>query len=161
MPKVKARRGVRDLNLGGLSVEAEGPRGSLHRRWRNPEDLRVAIGWLGTLGTKGRLMRTGRAEGKLEGWGGRMPLYPPICHPCNIGVSWGNFFFSSSSLYDSIDSNYRWYHHTYSQVTMSRRSSPFNLETCARPNILKLKPYRCAREYEWLALPLTRTFGYD
>lgn len=73
MPKVKARRGVRDLNLGGLSVEAEGPRGSLHRRWRNPEDLRVAIGWLGTLGTKGRLMRTGRAEGKLEGWGGGCP----------------------------------------------------------------------------------------
>lgn len=24
--------------------------------------------------------------------------------------------------------------------------SPFNIETCARPNILALQPYRCARE---------------
>ncbi|RVX73807.1 hypothetical protein B0A52_02697 [Exophiala mesophila] len=29
---------------------------------------------------------------------------------------------------------------------MPGRPSPFNLETCARPNILKLKPYRCARD---------------
>ena len=27
----------------------------------------------------------------------------------------------------------------------------FNLQTCARPNILALKPYRCAREYSSLA----------
>lgn len=25
--------------------------------------------------------------------------------------------------------------------------SPFNLQTCARKNILALEPYRCAREY--------------
>ncbi|KAF7717136.1 Histidinol-phosphate aminotransferase [Penicillium ucsense] len=29
---------------------------------------------------------------------------------------------------------------------MAQRNSPFNLETCARPNILKLQPYRCARD---------------
>ncbi|CEO59312.1 Putative Histidinol-phosphate aminotransferase [Penicillium brasilianum] len=29
---------------------------------------------------------------------------------------------------------------------MAPRSSPFNLQTCARPNILKLQPYRCARD---------------
>ncbi|KAI4144242.1 MAG: hypothetical protein LQ340_006730, partial [Diploschistes diacapsis] len=27
-----------------------------------------------------------------------------------------------------------------------KRKSAFNLETCARPNILKLQPYRCARD---------------
>ena len=27
-----------------------------------------------------------------------------------------------------------------------KRQSAFDLETCARSNILKLKPYRCARE---------------
>jgi len=32
--------------------------------------------------------------------------------------------------------------------------SPFNLETCARPNILALQPYRCAREYACILLPL-------
>jgi histidinol-phosphate aminotransferase len=30
------------------------------------------------------------------------------------------------------------------------RKSPFNLKTCARPNILALEPYRCAREYATL-----------
>lgn len=30
---------------------------------------------------------------------------------------------------------------------MKMRTSPFNLSTCARPNILALQPYRCAREY--------------
>lgn len=30
---------------------------------------------------------------------------------------------------------------------MMRQTSPFNLSTCARPNILALQPYRCAREY--------------
>ncbi|KAI9931968.1 hypothetical protein ASPWEDRAFT_40213 [Aspergillus wentii DTO 134E9] len=29
---------------------------------------------------------------------------------------------------------------------MASRNSAFNLETCARPNILKLQPYRCARD---------------
>ncbi|RFU30549.1 hypothetical protein B7463_g5793, partial [Scytalidium lignicola] len=29
---------------------------------------------------------------------------------------------------------------------MSRKASPFNLEKCARPNILALEPYRCARD---------------
>ncbi|EPS25334.1 Histidinol-phosphate aminotransferase [Penicillium oxalicum] len=29
---------------------------------------------------------------------------------------------------------------------MAQRTSPFNLETCARPNILQLQPYRCARD---------------
>jgi hypothetical protein len=29
---------------------------------------------------------------------------------------------------------------------MSAKKSPFNLQTCARPNILQLQPYRCARE---------------
>lgn len=31
--------------------------------------------------------------------------------------------------------------------------SPFNLETCARPNILALEPYRCAREYVHALVP--------
>lgn len=36
---------------------------------------------------------------------------------------------------------------TYSKTTkMAPRSSPFDLSKCARPNILKLEPYRCARE---------------
>ena len=35
-------------------------------------------------------------------------------------------------------------HHS---TRMSARTSPFNLSTCARPNILALQPYRCAREY--------------
>lgn len=30
----------------------------------------------------------------------------------------------------------------------------FNLETCARPNILALEPYRCAREYVFVPLCL-------
>lgn len=30
---------------------------------------------------------------------------------------------------------------------MTRQTSPFSLSTCARPNILALRPYRCAREY--------------
>lgn len=30
---------------------------------------------------------------------------------------------------------------------MKRQTSPFSLSTCARPNILALRPYRCAREY--------------
>lgn len=30
--------------------------------------------------------------------------------------------------------------------TMSAPLNAFNLETCARPNILALEPYRCARE---------------
>lgn len=30
---------------------------------------------------------------------------------------------------------------------MMKHTSPFNLSTCARPNILALQPYRCAREY--------------
>lgn len=30
---------------------------------------------------------------------------------------------------------------------MTRQTSPFNLSTCARPNILALQAYRCAREY--------------
>ncbi|KAJ5359474.1 uncharacterized protein N7496_011887 [Penicillium cataractarum] len=29
---------------------------------------------------------------------------------------------------------------------MAQRLSPFDLQTCARPNILKLQPYRCARD---------------
>ncbi|PWY65716.1 histidinol-phosphate aminotransferase [Aspergillus heteromorphus CBS 117.55] len=29
---------------------------------------------------------------------------------------------------------------------MASRTSPFDLSTCARPNILKLQPYRCARD---------------
>ncbi|OAF61342.1 histidinol-phosphate transaminase [Pseudogymnoascus destructans] len=29
---------------------------------------------------------------------------------------------------------------------MPSSSSPFNLQTCARPNILALQPYRCARD---------------
>ncbi|EHY53743.1 Histidinol-phosphate aminotransferase [Exophiala dermatitidis] len=29
---------------------------------------------------------------------------------------------------------------------MAKKASPFNLAQCARPNILKLKPYRCARD---------------
>jgi histidinol-phosphate aminotransferase len=31
---------------------------------------------------------------------------------------------------------------------MSGKQSAFNLQTCARPNILALEPYRCAREYD-------------
>ena len=31
--------------------------------------------------------------------------------------------------------------HTYKKYTM-----PFDIEKCARPNILALEPYRCARE---------------
>lgn len=30
---------------------------------------------------------------------------------------------------------------------MKRQTSGFSLSTCARPNILALRPYRCAREY--------------
>lgn len=42
--------------------------------------------------------------------------------------------------------------------TMAPRTSPFNLATCARPNILKLQPYRCAREYVYIsdAVPISR-----
>jgi hypothetical protein len=32
------------------------------------------------------------------------------------------------------------------RLKMSAKKSPFNLQTCARPNILQLQPYRCARE---------------
>ena len=42
-------------------------------------------------------------------------------------------------------------HHKYPQLTtsalkMGSKKSPFNLQTCARSNILALEPYRCARE---------------
>jgi hypothetical protein len=33
-----------------------------------------------------------------------------------------------------------------SSKNMAPSKSPFDLQTCARPNILKLQPYRCARE---------------
>jgi len=33
------------------------------------------------------------------------------------------------------------------QPTMIDRKLPFDLQKCARPNILQLQPYRCAREY--------------
>src|SRR5271168_417496 len=36
--------------------------------------------------------------------------------------------------------------------------SAFNLETCARQNILSLQPYRCAREYPLLP-PMTLTIS--
>ena len=32
-------------------------------------------------------------------------------------------------------------------LAMEPRKSPFDLSRCARPNILALEPYRCAREY--------------
>lgn len=32
------------------------------------------------------------------------------------------------------------------QFAMPAQLNAFNLETCARPNILALEPYRCARE---------------
>lgn len=38
-------------------------------------------------------------------------------------------------------------HQTIASVMSTPRKSAFNLQTCARPNILALEPYRCAREY--------------
>lgn len=35
----------------------------------------------------------------------------------------------------------------HQHFTMAPKVPPFNLQTCARPNILALEPYRCAREY--------------
>ncbi|KAJ5987543.1 Histidinol-phosphate aminotransferase [Penicillium sp. IBT 35674x] len=37
-------------------------------------------------------------------------------------------------------------HHPISSPTMASRVSPFDLSKCARPNILQLQPYRCARD---------------
>ena len=41
--------------------------------------------------------------------------------------------------------------HSFSQVNNYKRlravTMPFDLSKCARKNILKLEPYRCAREY--------------
>jgi hypothetical protein len=37
-------------------------------------------------------------------------------------------------------------HNTTLEIHPLPAMSPFNLETCARPNILALEPYRCARE---------------
>lgn len=48
-------------------------------------------------------------------------------------------------------------HHNYSfATTMASKNTSFNLQTCARPNILALEPYRCAREYVSLS-----KFGYS
>jgi hypothetical protein len=38
-------------------------------------------------------------------------------------------------------------HQPLETITMAPQSRPFDLSKCARPNILKLHPYRCAREY--------------
>lgn len=38
-------------------------------------------------------------------------------------------------------------HQPLETITMASKNRPFDLSKCARPNILKLHPYRCAREY--------------
>lgn len=35
---------------------------------------------------------------------------------------------------------------TYIDTSLEKHIMPFDIEKCARPNILALEPYRCARE---------------
>lgn len=49
-----------------------------------------------------------------------------------------------SLLGDSVSVNL--YHNCILLIRMAQINSPFDLSKCARPNILALVPYRCARE---------------
>ena len=49
-------------------------------------------------------------------------------------------FCPAKNFFAEVDSEFNF-------LAMEPRKSPFDLSRCARPNILALEPYRCAREY--------------